>query len=86
MAFLNLLFEYFLYALTTFGFSLLHGPHQEAQKSIKTILPFKDDSLMLSPFGSLNSSSGAVLPILSPTISCAEIKLMQMIMFRKNNI
>ena len=37
---------------------------------------------MLSPFGSLNSSSGAVLPILSPTISCAERELMQMIMFR----
>src|SRR3954469_10137464 len=34
------LFLYLLYAATTFGFSPRHGPHQLAQKSTKTYLPF----------------------------------------------
>ena len=35
-ALLNFAWLYFSYARTTFGFSLRHGTHQEAQKSIRT--------------------------------------------------
>ena len=53
-----------------FGFSLLQGKHQEAQKSINTIFPLRDDNLMLYPLGSLKSNSGALFPILIPVTSC----------------
>ena len=38
---------------TKFGFSLLHGPHQDAQKSIRTSLSFILDKLIFSPLGLL---------------------------------
>ena len=34
-----------LNAFTTFGFSARQGPHQDAQKSIRTYFPLKSDSL-----------------------------------------
>jgi hypothetical protein len=39
---------------------LRQGPHQEAQKSIKTILPFSFESLIVLPFGATNEISGAL--------------------------
>lgn len=36
---------YLLYNFTTLGLDARHGPHQLAQKSIKTTLPLKLDSL-----------------------------------------
>ena len=57
------------------GFSLLHGPHQEAQKSIKTTLPLNDESLMFLSLIFLKSSSGAMFPMFNPTkvdgVTCA---------------
>ena len=50
------------------GFSLLQGPHQDAQKSIKTIFPFREDNFIFFSFGSLNSSSGAIFPISNPVV------------------
>ena len=57
-------------AETMFGLSLLQGKHQEAQKSINTIFPLRDDNLMLKPLGALKSNSGALFPILIPVTSC----------------
>ncbi len=39
-----------LYSATTFGFSCLHGPHQDAQKSI--IVTFPNDSFNETVFPS----------------------------------
>jgi len=40
----------------------LHGPHQEAQKSNSTTLPFKEDNFNVSPFNEGNAISNASLP------------------------
>ena len=64
---------YLLYAATTAGFSLLHGPHHEAQKSIKTNCPFKEESFISFPSGLLNANSGALTPIAGPPC-CLKIK------------
>src|SRR5476651_2709937 len=53
---------YLLYALTTFGFSCLQGPHQDAQKSTKTYLPLNDDRLIILPLVSASANSGAIAP------------------------
>src|SRR5688572_25483215 len=52
-----------LNAATTLGFSCLQGPHQLAQKSTSTYLPFKELSLISLPFTSGNAKSGAAFPI-----------------------
>ena len=52
-----------------FGFSRRHGPHQLAQKSIKTNFPLSEDNLIKTPFGFLKTSSGAVFPKFRPTTS-----------------
>lgn len=73
-------FEYFAFlylwnAFTTFGFSILQGPHQDAQKSIKTIFPLKEESGSALPSAVFNLISGARFPISVPTGSCcAEIR------------
>ena len=57
------------------GFSLLHVPHQEAQKSIKTTFPLNYESLMFLSLTFLKSNSGAMFPIFNPTkvddVTCA---------------
>ena len=40
-----------------FGFSRRHGPHQLAQKSIKTNFPLSEDNLIKTPFGFLKSTN-----------------------------
>jgi len=67
--------EYSLYALTTFGFSLLQGPHQLAQKSIRTILPFNSESFNISPFGFSYESSGALSPMFNPVFCAIPVQL-----------
>ena len=52
-----------MYNLTRFGFSTLHGLHQEAQSSIIVTLPFKSDKLSISPKGEGPSKLGAISPI-----------------------
>ena len=52
-----------------FGFSLLHGPHHDAQKSINTTFPLSDDNFIFFPLGSLKSNSGAVFPMFNPVVS-----------------
>src|SRR5688572_6523292 len=56
---------YLLYIFTTFGFSRRQGPHQEAQKSISTYLPFKEESDFEPPSGVGKVKSGAMPPILT---------------------
>ncbi len=53
---------YLLYKATTLGFSALHGPHHEAQKSI--IVTFPNDSFNETtfPVGVFAEKSGAILP------------------------
>src|SRR5690554_2486594 len=51
---------YLLYSLTTLGFSTRQGPHQDAQKSIKTYFPRKDDNFISSPSGLTFVISGAI--------------------------
>src|SRR4249919_1626970 len=51
-----------LNACTTLGFSLLHGPHQLAQKSTSTYLPRNELSLTVLPSVSGKEISGAVFP------------------------
>ena len=46
-----------------FGFSALHGPHQLAQKSTNTYLPFKEDSVKGFPLTSFCVKSGSAEPI-----------------------
>lgn len=55
-----------MYVFTTLGFSFLHGPHQLAQKSINTILPFNPDKVMVESFASLPVISGALFPKFNP--------------------
>src|SRR5439155_349318 len=54
------LFLYFLYAATTLGFSSLHGPHQLAQKSTNTYLPFNElnENILPSVSGIVISGAG----------------------------
>ena len=59
---------YLLYVLTRFGFSLLQGPHQDAQKSIMTYFPRREDNFKISSLGLLYAYSGALSPIF---IDCA---------------
>ena len=65
---LNFFLLYFAYALTTLGFSRLHGPHHDAQKSISTTFPFSEESLITLSLGSLSAISGARSPILRPSL------------------
>src|SRR5690348_13844180 len=58
----NPFFANSLYAFTTFGFSLLQGPHQLAQKSTSTYLPCNEDSANVFPLGVCCKISGAFLP------------------------
>src|SRR5215467_2448548 len=60
-----------LYAFTTFGFSMRHGPHQLAQKSINRYLPRKELMEISFPFTSCIIRSGTVLPTHeSPDADC----------------
>src|SRR5678810_598206 len=54
-----------LNACTTFGFSLLHGPHQLAQKSTSTYLPRNELSVTVLPSVSGKEISGAGFPTLN---------------------
>jgi hypothetical protein len=54
--------------LTRLGFSYRQGEHQEAQKSIKTILPRREESEIFSPVGESYTSSGARSPMLIPVL------------------
>src|SRR5690606_31400445 len=58
----NPLLLYLLYILTTLGFSILHGLHQAAQKSMSTYFPLKEDRAIVSPSGLGNAISGAISP------------------------
>src|SRR6185312_15673322 len=51
-----------LKAFTTFGFSLRHGPHHDAQKSTKTYLPRNDSKLTVLPAVSASAKTGAISP------------------------
>ena len=53
---------YSLYNLTTLGFSARQGLHQDAQKSSKTVFPFKSDNFIISPLGFGKAMSGASCP------------------------
>ena len=46
-----------------FGFSMRHGPHHEAQKSINLILPWMSESRTSFPAVSGSTKSGATCPI-----------------------
>ena len=50
--------------LTRFGFSLRHGPHQAAQKSMIVTLPFTSSNDNILPLGSSDLKLGALLPML----------------------
>lgn len=56
---------YRLYRATTLGFSALHGPHHDAQKSIIVALPNDSLSETTPPVGVLAEKSGAILPIIA---------------------
>ena len=43
------------------GISILHGPHQVAQKLSKTTFPLSSESLTRDPFASVKLKSGAAL-------------------------
>src|SRR5580704_11529869 len=60
-----------LNAFTTFGFSILQGPHQLAQKSISTNFPLKELMETSFPFTSCITSSGTVLPIHESLDGCS---------------
>src|SRR5258705_4849265 len=66
-AFLNFFLLYFSYACTTLGFSRLHGPHHDAQKSINTTFPLSEDNLTIVLSGLGSTISGARSPTFSPT-------------------
>ena len=55
------LFLNLLYANTTLGFSWRQGPHQLAQKSIKTYLPRKEERVNGFPATSFIVKSGAMV-------------------------
>jgi len=48
---------------TTFGFSALQGPHQEAQKSIMVTFPKDSFKLTVFPSGVLAEKSGALVTL-----------------------
>src|SRR3954468_981854 len=52
-------FPYFLTRSMYPGISILHGPHQVAQKSTTTTLPLNCSELTTLPFTSSNSHDGA---------------------------
>src|SRR5699024_9516073 len=52
------------------GFSTRQGPHQLAQKSIKTYFPLKEDKLTASLLTSFSVKSGASAPI---TVTMADV-------------
>ena len=54
-----------LYKATTLGFSALHGPHHEAQKSMIVTFPNDSFKVIILPSGFLAENSGALLPILT---------------------
>src|SRR5687767_4123417 len=64
-----------LYASTTVGFSLRHGPHQLAQKSTRTYLPRNELRLTSLPSVSGKEISGACLPV-NDLLICASIELL----------
>jgi hypothetical protein len=49
-----------LYSLTTFGFSFLHGPHQDAQKSMMVTFPSACFKLNVFPSGVFALKLGAL--------------------------
>jgi uncharacterized protein YijF (DUF1287 family) len=49
-----------LYSETTEGFSLLHGPHQDAQKSINVTFPNDCFNEITFPSGDFAEKSGAI--------------------------
>src|SRR6187402_2335239 len=53
---------YLLYTATTFGFSIRHGPHHDAQKSSSTYLPRKSESFTTFPSTSGSEKSIAMAP------------------------
>ena len=55
-------FLYFSFNLTSFGFSILHGLHHDAQKSIKTTFPLSSESEIKLLLTSGNVKSGAGCP------------------------
>ena len=69
-----------------FGFSRRHGPHQLAQKSIKTNFPLSEDNLIKTPFGFLKTSSGAVFPKFRPITSNPNIDSYTFQMYVPKNI
>src|SRR5690554_6775569 len=78
----NPLSLYLWYILTTFGFSMRHGLHHAAQKSISTYLPRKEDSATVSPSGVGKAKSGAIcpmakvrIPLTEATYCCAYLEL-----------
>jgi hypothetical protein len=50
-----------LYNATTFGFSALHGPHQEAQKSIIVTFPKDSFNETVLPSGVFAEKSAALV-------------------------
>ena len=58
----NSLEEYLFLSLTKSGFSILQGPHHDAQKSSKIILDFTFEREIDSPSSPGPSKSGAVEP------------------------
>src|SRR5437762_159284 len=64
---LNFALLYLEYAATTLGFSIRQGMHQEAQKSMRTMLPRREESARSLPSGVLNFNSGAMLPTFKPS-------------------
>jgi hypothetical protein len=51
-----------LYNATTLGFSWRHGPHQDAQKSIRVIFPKLCFNEIIFPSGLFAEKLGACLP------------------------
>src|ERR1700730_6584030 len=56
------LFLNLLNAITTFGFSILQGLHQLAQKSTSKYFPLNEDIFLTCPFVSGKARSGAIFP------------------------
>ena len=54
-----------LYNATTFGFSALHGPHQEAQKSIIVTFPRDSFKEIILPSGDFAEKSAALVELLT---------------------
>ncbi len=54
-----------LYNATTFGFSALHGPHQDAQKSIIVAFPKDSFKETVFPSGVFAEKSGALVELVT---------------------